>query len=434
MSAHDAREQYFIELVNRARMNPAGEGININSGIKTYYQGQNKSPVYLTNSPKQVLAGNSLLNDAATSHSNWMLTKDIFSHTGVGNSQPWDRMSSAGYQWSNAGENISWSGSTGGYNLNNAIGGQHGGLFNSVGHRINILNDSYQEIGIGSVGGKFNNYNALMSTQNFGASSSPGAFVTGVAYKDNVSNNDFYSIGEGQGAISAKLYNGATLLKSATTADAGGYGLKTTASGSLEIVFSGGTASGEVGARFTLGAKNVKFDLVDSNSIETNVSSTLTRDTVNGRLLGIDNKYLIGNGLANKLEGNSGANSVQGSNGNDTLAGLGGVDTLSGGNGTDKFKYCKLSDGGDTVKDFAEGDLFTFASSAFGGMAKGALADGVFHAWGNSNGHDANDRFVFNTVKDTLYFDSNGSASGGLTKIATLENGFVLSANDLLIV
>ncbi len=434
MSTHDAREQYFIELVNRARMNPAGEGINVNSGVKSYYQGQNKAPVYLTNAPKQVLAGNSLLNDAATSHSNWMLTKDIFNHTGVGNSQPWDRMSSAGYQWSNAGENISWSGSTGSYNLNNAVGGQHGGLFNSVGHRINILNDSYQEIGIGSVGGTFNNYNALMSTQNFGTSSSPGAFVTGVAYKDNVSNNNFYSIGEGQGAISTKLYSGVTLLKSGTTADAGGYALKTTATGLLELVFSGGTALGDVGARFTLGGKNVKIDLVDCNSVETNITTALTRDTKNATLLGIENKSLYGNGFGNKLFGNSGNNTLSGGAGNDTLAGRFGTDNLTGGSGTDRFYFCKTSEGGDHVKDFAEGDLFTFYSPTFGNLTKGALSAGVFHAWGNNGGHDANDRFVFNTSTDTLYFDSNGSGAGGSVKIAVLDNGFVLSSNDLLIV
>ncbi len=439
MSAHDAREQYFLELVNRARMNPAGEaaklGINLNKDVKTYYESKGQIPAYLTATPKQVLAGNSYLNDSATSHSNWMLAQDVFSHTGIGGSMPWDRMVAAGYtNYANAGENIAWGGSTASYNLNTAVGTQHDGLFNSVGHRINILNDVYKEIGIGSVGGKFTSYNALMSTQNFGTSQTAGVFVTGVAYKDTVSNNNFYSIGEGQGAISAKLYHGATLLKSTATADAGGYGLKTTATGSLEIVFSGGTASGSVGAKFTLGAKNVKFDLVDSNSIETNANATLTRDTVNGKLLGIENKSLAGNAQANSLYGNSGANTLSGGAGNDVLTGASGADTLNGGSGADSFCYRKIAEGGDLVKDFAEGDVFKFYSAGFGNLAKGALGSGVFHAWGSSNGHDANDRFVLNTVTDTLYYDSNGSASGGLTKIATLGNGFTLSDNDFLIV
>jgi Ca2+-binding RTX toxin-like protein len=440
MSAHDAREQYFLELVNRARMNPAGEaaklGISLNKGVKTYYESKGQIPVYLTATPKQVLAGNSYLNNSATSHSNWMLAQDVFSHTGVGGSMPWDRMVAAGYSnYANAGENIACGGSSGSYNLNAAVGTQHDKLFDSVGHRINILNDAYKEIGIGSVGGVFQGNNALMSTQNFGTSQTAGVFVTGVAYKDTVSNNNFYTIGEGQGAISAKLYSGATLLKSSTTADAGGYGLKTTATGSLEIVFSGGgTAAGSVGAKFTLGAKNVKFDLVDGNSIETNSSATLTRGAVNGTLLGIESKSLAGNALANKLCGNSGANTLSGGAGNDVLTGASGADTLSGGSGTDSFCYRKLAEGGDLVKDFVEGDVFKFYSAGFGNLAKGALGSGVFHAWGSSNGHDANDRFVLNTVNDTLYFDSNGSGSGGLTKIATLGNGFVLSANDFLIV
>jgi serralysin len=439
MSAHDAREQYFIELVNRARMNPAGEaarlGIDLNKGVKTYYESKGQIPVYLTATPKQVLASNSYLNDSATSHSNWMLAQDVFSHTGVGGSMPWDRMVAAGYtNYANAGENIAWGGSNASYNLNTAVGSQHDGLFDSVGHRINILNDSFKEIGIGSVGGVFQGYNALMSSQNFGTSQTAGVFVTGVAYKDTVSNNNFYTIGEGQGAISAKLYSGATLLKSTTTADAGGYALKTTSTGSLEGVFSGGTAAGSVGARFTLGTKNVKVDLVNSNTIETNASVTLTRDAKHAVLLGIENKSLAGNGYANQLTGNSGKNSLAGGGGNDTLAGGKGADTLTGGSGNDKFRYYGTSNGGDHVKDFAEGDVFAFSSSAFGNLVKGAITSTIFKTGTSTSTLDSNDRFFFNTITDTLYFDSNGSGAGGNSVMAVLDNGFTLSANDILIV
>lgn len=437
MAAHDAREQYFLELVNRARMNPAGEaakfGISLNKDIKTYYEGNGQTPVYLTSTPKQVLAGNTLLNDSATLHSNWMLVNDIFSHTGVGGSMPWDRMTTAGYNWGSAGENISWSGSTGSYNLDTAVATQHSGLFNSVGHRINILNDNYREIGIGSVGGTFNAYNAMMSAHNFGTSQVAGVFVTGVAYGDTY-NDNFYSIGEGQGSISAKLYSGATLLTSASTASAGGYAVKTTASGAVEMVFSGGTAAGSIGAKFTLGTRNVKIDLVDNDTIETNVTVTLTRDAMDARLIGIEGKTLYGNASANVLMGNVGNNALSGGSGNDTLMGKTGADSLWGGFGGDKFSYFSTAEGNDIVKDFTEGDKFCFVASKFGNITKGELDPTLFHAWASNNVHDASDKFIFNTSTDTLYFDSNGTAAGGLNKIAVLDNGFTLSANDIVII
>jgi Ca2+-binding RTX toxin-like protein len=437
MAAHDAREQYFLELVNRARMNPAGEAarfvISLNKDVKSHYQANGEAPVYLTSTPKQVLAGNDLLNNSATSHSTWMLAKSIFSHTGVNGTMPWDRMQAAGYNWGSAGENISWSGSTGSFSLDAAVSTQHAGLFRSVGHRINILNDNYKEIGIGSVGGTFNGYNAMMSTQNFGTSQDAGAFVTGVAYKDTY-NDNFYSMGEGQGSITAKLYSGNMLLTSTTTASAGGYALKTTTNGTIEMVFSGGTAAGSIGAKFSLGSRNVKIDLVDNDTIETNVTVTLTRDAMDARLIGIENKALYGNDHANVLIGNCGKNALSGGLGNDTLMGKAGEDSLWGGAGADKFSYYSTAEGGDVIKDFAEGDKVSFVSAMFGHLAKGELDPTMFYAWGSYRAHDANDRFIFNTTTDALYYDSNGTTAGGCYKIASFENGFTLSANDIVII
>lgn len=79
MSDPTAREQLILELINRARMDPLGEArrynIDLNEGLR---------PGTLNGTPKQVLAMNGQLNDAADSHSRWMLDTDSFSHTGVG--------------------------------------------------------------------------------------------------------------------------------------------------------------------------------------------------------------------------------------------------------------------------------------------------------------------------------------------------------------
>ena len=75
MAANSAQEQLMLELINRARMNPAAEaarqGITLNQGL---------APGTISASPKQVLAMNNFLVLSADRHSNWMLVNDIFNH------------------------------------------------------------------------------------------------------------------------------------------------------------------------------------------------------------------------------------------------------------------------------------------------------------------------------------------------------------------
>ncbi len=182
-------------------MDPAGEaarhGIDLN---------KNLAAGTITAAPKQVLAGNGFLNSSADSHSNWMLQQDVFSHTGAGNSSAGQRMTSAGYAFTGAwtwGENIAWSGTTGSLDADAAAAQHHVNLFKSAGHRVNILNDSFRELGVGSLTGQFTSngttYNAQMTTQNF-AKSGSSVFVTGVSYAD-ANGDQFYSIGEGRGGV-----------------------------------------------------------------------------------------------------------------------------------------------------------------------------------------------------------------------------------------
>ncbi len=217
-----AAEQYMLELVNRARLDPAAEaarfGIALNAGL---------APGTIDPSAKQVLAPNDLLEDSASNHSLWMLATNTFDHTGVGNSTPGDRMANSGYVFSGSstwGENISWSGTTGTLDPASAITSQHEGLFRSSGHRTNILGDAYREIGIAQELGSFTSgsstYNASMVTQNF-AKSGPDVFLTGVAYSDG-DGDDFYSIGEGVANVTYAIGGNST-----QTAAAGGYALTT---------------------------------------------------------------------------------------------------------------------------------------------------------------------------------------------------------------
>lgn len=89
----------------------------------------------------QPLQVNLKLANIAQAHSQDMAVHDYFSHTGLDNSSPGDRAKSAGYQYSDVGENIA-----AGYTTPEQV---VQGWMNSPGHRANILNANYHDIGIG---------------------------------------------------------------------------------------------------------------------------------------------------------------------------------------------------------------------------------------------------------------------------------------------
>src|SRR5262245_48180039 len=126
-------EQYLVELLNRARANPAAEaarwGIALNEGVP--------SGSTISTDPKQPLAINPNLTDAARQHSQWMIDTDIFSHTGNGGTNPSARMTNAGYAFSGSstwGENIAWNGTTGSLNVQARTAQAHEDLFVDAGY------------------------------------------------------------------------------------------------------------------------------------------------------------------------------------------------------------------------------------------------------------------------------------------------------------
>jgi len=81
------------------------------------------------------------LEKAADLHTQNMAKQDFFSHTGKDGSKPWDRAGKAGYETRTIGENIA-----AGYTSPQSV---VNGWINSPGHRANMLNPSYNEIGLG---------------------------------------------------------------------------------------------------------------------------------------------------------------------------------------------------------------------------------------------------------------------------------------------
>ena len=255
-------EQYLLELVNRARSNPQREAnlynIGLNDGLDTNT---------ISNDAKQPLVFNLLLIDAARSHSQWMLDYDRFSHQGVRGSDPGDRMKDAGYQFIGSwtwGENIGYTG-TSRLNLNNAVEQIHQGLFKSPGHRENILNNSFREIGLATSTGDYKGYNSLMVTQKF-AKSGSDVFLTGVAFDDAVEDDNFYTIGEGLAGIEVTVIRQSDNRSfTTTTMTSGGYQMPLEA-GTYEVSFSKNNREIGNSEQITIGAENIKLDLNTENS------------------------------------------------------------------------------------------------------------------------------------------------------------------------
>ncbi len=267
MSQPTAYEQYLLELINRARLNPLDEanlfGIGLNDGLTANT---------ISDAAKQPLAFNLLLIAAARSHSQWMLDNNIFDHTGVNGSNARERMSNAGYQFTSSwawGENLGYTGTTGTLNVNNAVAQVHEGLFKSSGHRKNILNNSFREIGLATLTGDFDGYNSLMVTENF-AKSGSDVFLTGVAFDDLVQDDDFYTVGEGlEGIEVTAIRQSDNLSFTTTTMPSGGYQIALDA-GTYEVSFSNNNQTIGNTRQVTIAGENVKLDLDTSNlAVET---------------------------------------------------------------------------------------------------------------------------------------------------------------------
>lgn len=89
------------------------------------------------------LTPNDKLVVAARGHSLDMANNDFFSHTGSNGSSPGDRIEAQGYNWSWWGENIAAGYTTPADVMN--------GWMDSPGHRDNILDCNFTEIGIGYI-------------------------------------------------------------------------------------------------------------------------------------------------------------------------------------------------------------------------------------------------------------------------------------------
>jgi hypothetical protein len=218
-----------------------------------------------------------------------MIDTDTFSHTGVGRTHPKERMAAAGYGFTGTwwwGENIAWQSYRGSFMTAGLADTIHKGLFvdtwvSDRGHRLDLMNNSFRELGVGMVSGAFEKYNPVgMMTTDF-ASESGDAFLTGVAYDDAVMKDRFYTPGEGLGGVTVTARRTSdNAVFSTTTYASGGYSLAL-APGSYAVSVSGGALKDVVTfGSVKIGSENVKADFIPGVTHApdtTGPTATLTR-------------------------------------------------------------------------------------------------------------------------------------------------------------
>lgn len=130
----------------------------------------------LTNDSRQeagvpALRYNETLARAAQAKANDMLEKGYFAHTSPEGKSPWEFIKGAGYSYITAGENLAW-----GFPKDCAECVEEAWM-NSPGHKANIVNKHFEEIGIGIVQGTYEGYNSTFVVQMFGTPLAPNIAV-----------------------------------------------------------------------------------------------------------------------------------------------------------------------------------------------------------------------------------------------------------------
>ena len=110
------------------------------------------------------LCVHSALTRAARAHSREMMDKDYMSHNSYNSETAGASLRRFGYDWRVYGENVGW-----GSGYKGAPEARFRAWMNSPGHRANILNNNFREVGIGTATGYFGGYgNSTTYTVDFG--------------------------------------------------------------------------------------------------------------------------------------------------------------------------------------------------------------------------------------------------------------------------
>lgn len=310
---------------------------------------------------------NILLNDSSEDHSQWMIDTDNFSHTGKGGSSAGDRMESADYPFEGSwswGENLALQSERGAAGIADDVVQLHQSLMDSPGHRANILNGGFTEIGIGIERGEYEGFDAVVVTQNFARTdgdtsltvepfptpmpdpvpSPPAPTPTPDALAlTGTQGNDVLRGGQGNDTISGNAGFDRLIGASGNDRMHGGA--------------QGDNLQGGVGNDTMLGG--VGSDRLNGGS---------GNDVAFG---GAQGDVLLGGSGSDRLNGQAGNDRVFGGHNNDVLMGGAGNDSLFGGGGID---ILRSDTGNDQMTGNFGADRFVFADRS-GGFGHDTITD-----------------------------------------------------------
>jgi uncharacterized protein YkwD len=263
-SAHDlpwagltAEEQLIVELINRARMDPAAEVARLNEPLASGIPG----------GPVEPLAVTSGLSAASRAHSQDMDDRNFFSHTNLDGQSPGARAIEEGHGSGFVGENIGVVGSSGtSFDRQLRAEAHHENLWISDGHQRNLMDARWSEIGTGYDYGdhEFDSQPGVVFpgstfvTEMFGDRGR--TYLTGVVIEDG-DGDDFYDMGEGLGGVHVTAWDGTTAFATETWAS-GGYSLELPR-GTYDVLFEGGGLDSPIARRVVIEDRNVKLDVIE---------------------------------------------------------------------------------------------------------------------------------------------------------------------------
>jgi len=261
-------EVLILEYMNRFRADPSSEADRLAPGGEKIANARMSVPGNIdwdmfkkemkALKAAQPLVMNVNLLDAARKHSHYMILNEL-THVedpakgGFVAKEFSERVKLAGYLGGPGGENAFRDAANPMYSHAGFVidwGEGPGGMQPTRGHRVNMMNAGYREVGASAVP-----HNSRISvTHNFG-SRNVARLAGGVVYFDRNGNN-FYDIGEGVGGVTISSAEGS----STATWKSGGYALdlKSAAALTLTAEFQGQKYS----KTFDANKENVKFDWI----------------------------------------------------------------------------------------------------------------------------------------------------------------------------
>ncbi|MCX7593286.1 MAG: CAP domain-containing protein [Fischerella sp.] len=318
----------------------------------------------------QPLKGNAELDYAADKYAEEMSERGILSHTGPDGSLPWDRAKAVGYEAQTMGENIAAGQETPEQVVQ--------AWMNSPGHRANILNPDFTELGVGF----HNNYWGQL----FGSGdTNPASYIPSSANSPSQPTSD-----TNQGTDNSTLP-------------------KDTDSKNTLPDDKGTTTTGDTDSKNTLPDDKGNNTIPGGNK----GNDALKNGSGDREFKGGNNNDILTGGQGNdKLWGRKGDDLLNGGDGNDRLTGGVGQDKMTGGSGSDRFVFKSMKDKGDIITDFEPSqDVIDMRGMMPGG--------------GDRKSNRFSDRIKLEPVgADTvvsLNMDWNGK-SGGLEKCMLLQN------------